>query len=1383
MKTIKYVGLVASVVFGLMFAVSLASPALASSVAGIPTYSCSGTPNTTLTNVGAVKGFYGTIYACKQNSGSTLYPFYISGYTCPSGYTLNTTTLNTCDTTPVAPPTQGACFNTTNTPFDLAGGSQTIMSRGAGTCLSYSGNGWIVYINTPSGQVPLAKPNPPMPFTDTLAEDNSVQSSDYSLSLGLAGNQGSAYTFGALTLTPPFKFDTTDPNQTATYKQQIVDGITKDKTITVQVGPWVVTIPAVVPAVTAPVSPSNLTVATTSDPTKVNLSWQNNSSNYTGVNIERAVSGGPFAQINAIGASTVAYTDTNLTMGTSYQYRVRGALSGSSFTDYSNVAGVTMSNQNCILLSGSGPNKIVFLRGSGWTASDSDYINQVQDIVNNGFKSIDPFKTYANQLAFYADMNKVDQSKLSSTGLSGLYYDTSANNTIINGSSCGTSAIEYIFLFGDPNLTYAWADTDSNTVFMNMNRLSQVSISGVISYTAVHESGHSLGKLDDEYGLGVIGLLPTVVGADVKYTVNGYKMLGDLYSLPRNCTSDPRTDYSYNGYIYGSIASAGCTYAFSPDAQRVYYRPSSGSIMNRVSYGVRKFNVISCGYIVAALDGQLAMKYNAATHWAECENLDTIKDGYGQMVSPPTVNSVNKSAGTNTFNTSGSGFTPSGNSIKLQPIPKVSQSSSSILQASVYSAFETIINFFKKLIPKAHGQTSTGGFYEIDDVSSNGSLLTFSVPTTTPDGVYKISIGALNSAWTDTPYTITVTGNGVGDPTTMIGDIQVTLGTTTTPVTPPTTSGLSLTIPATPVYYCPMQGNASYPLVGTTCSGLPYGLASFPASISGYTCTDNRYVVSGQTCNLINGGVISVTSIPAIAAYYCPLVSGFLYNLNSSNNTCSFGDINRIPAPVLGYTCTNSHYTPSGTSCILNAASSSTILPSTTVYTCPPTPYVPFTSNTCYGGGLGTVMATISHTCPTGYSLSGTACNLIVVPTATYSCPTGSTLNPSNNTCTTTTSTSVPVTYSCPSGSTLSGQSCVTVTGGQTSTIAATATKACPAGYSNFLNLWCYKSGYANTGLVTTYSCPTNYSLSGTSCSITSAVSTTTAPAAATYSCPTGSTLNPSNNTCSAVTSTPAIKTYSCPVGYILNTTDDTCSPPLPPPSISLMANTTNATSTILTWVTNLSGPVIYSLTETSPISKILFTGSTTSFQLSGLNPNTTYCAAVIANNGSQQASSSPTCVTTASLPPTLNIVGNSPWGLQFAWTVAGENIVSYSLVETSPESTVWSSGANGVNQYFKLNLTPNTRYCAALVATYAPGSSATSSETCATTTQNYGGGGGPPPVIITPSPLLIDPGNGGEVPTPRGDGGGIPLPLNYQQSSMANVWTGITDWLSNLFK
>lgn len=181
-----------------------------------------------------------------------------------------------------------------------------------------------------------------------------------------------------------------------------------------------------------------------------------------------------------------------------------------------------------------------------------------------------------------------------------------------------------------------------------------------------------------------------------------------------------------------------------------------------------------------------------------------------------------------------------------------------------------------------------------------------------------------------------------------------------------------------------------------------------------------------------------------------------------------------------------------------------------------------------------TVNATATYTCPAGTTLTGTSC----IPGAetaalSYTCPTGYTL--SGTTCTrTVTATTL---YSCPSDYTLSGTTC-------TSTVAATynpqtvlfiltdggsftrttQTNRCKSlgGVADWSSLQCIRLAY--------YSCPTGYTLSGTSCSLT-------VPATSSLSCPSGYTL--SGTTCTSIVTATAV--YSCPVNYTL--TGTTCYP------------------------------------------------------------------------------------------------------------------------------------------------------------------------------------------------------------------------------------------------
>lgn len=84
----------------------------------------------------------------------------------------------------------------------------------------------------------------------------------------------------------------------------------------------------------APLSPTNLT-ATPVSSGQINLAWTDRSSNETGFKIERATSlTGTWTQIATVGANVTTYSNTGLTGGTTYFYRVRSntatATSGAS---------------------------------------------------------------------------------------------------------------------------------------------------------------------------------------------------------------------------------------------------------------------------------------------------------------------------------------------------------------------------------------------------------------------------------------------------------------------------------------------------------------------------------------------------------------------------------------------------------------------------------------------------------------------------------------------------------------------------------------------------------------------------------------------------------------------------------------------------------------------------------------------------------------------------------------------------------------------------------------------------------------------------------------------------------------------------------------------
>lgn len=84
----------------------------------------------------------------------------------------------------------------------------------------------------------------------------------------------------------------------------------------------------------APATPTGLS-AVTSSTTAIALSWTDASANETGFQIERsATTGTGFVLINTTAANAVSYTDSGLTPGITYYYRVR-AVNGSGASGYS----------------------------------------------------------------------------------------------------------------------------------------------------------------------------------------------------------------------------------------------------------------------------------------------------------------------------------------------------------------------------------------------------------------------------------------------------------------------------------------------------------------------------------------------------------------------------------------------------------------------------------------------------------------------------------------------------------------------------------------------------------------------------------------------------------------------------------------------------------------------------------------------------------------------------------------------------------------------------------------------------------------------------------------------------------------------------------------
>src|SRR3989344_9006760 len=88
-----------------------------------------------------------------------------------------------------------------------------------------------------------------------------------------------------------------------------------------------------VTVVVVPNAPTSLTAASASA-TQINLSWTDNATDETGFVIQRKTTG-DYSQISTVAANTTSFSDTGLTAGTTYTYRIyaTGAEGDSSFSN------------------------------------------------------------------------------------------------------------------------------------------------------------------------------------------------------------------------------------------------------------------------------------------------------------------------------------------------------------------------------------------------------------------------------------------------------------------------------------------------------------------------------------------------------------------------------------------------------------------------------------------------------------------------------------------------------------------------------------------------------------------------------------------------------------------------------------------------------------------------------------------------------------------------------------------------------------------------------------------------------------------------------------------------------------------------------------------
>lgn len=230
--------------------------------------------------------------------------------------------------------------------------------------------------------------------------------------------------------------------------------------------------------------------------------------------------------------------------------------------------------------------------------------------------------------------------------------------------------------------------------------------------------------------------------------------------------------------------------------------------------------------------------------------------------------------------------------------------------------------------------------------------------------------------------------------------------------------------------------------------------------------------------------------------------------VSGTQSVVSGSYVDTVAATISGYTCP-SGYTLSGNRCYYTSTSTESI-PATKSYSYSCPSGYSRNGSECTKTTTNKTNASVSYSCPSGYTRNGSTCtktttSVIGPATATkvygswstseytstksssssreYQFVSSRDVLDCNNACRTITyytyrSRSISISYSCPKG-TLSGTSCVTTT---TNSVPATATYSCSSGTLNGTYCITTSRNTISASTSTSYSCPSGYSRSGSTC-------------------------------------------------------------------------------------------------------------------------------------------------------------------------------------------------------------------------------------------------------------------------------------------------------------
>lgn len=301
-------------------------------------------------------------------------------------------------------------------------------------------------------------------------------------------------------------------------------------------------------------APSGLTISRPNNYT-FRLNWLLNTSCENQVLVERSVNGGAYSLYASLSNGTTTYDDTSLTIGYTYDYRIRVSTTTGQYSAYSNIIGL---NYNAFYIN-EGANNII---------KNIDFNDDNQPLIVGDFTTYYD-GTSANRIAGLREIGSFNTGFTYGTGFNGnvnkVIYDTTIDKYYVGGdfTTYNGSAANYIVRInpnGSLDNTFtattingaitAMALSNSNDLYISANQAGKYIVR--LNPNGTEDSGFNYGtSLDGSvYAIAVDGSNKVFIGGDFT-TYKGLPFYENMISIEDN--GDIYQNFPFNAPVYAIV--------------------------------------------------------------------------------------------------------------------------------------------------------------------------------------------------------------------------------------------------------------------------------------------------------------------------------------------------------------------------------------------------------------------------------------------------------------------------------------------------------------------------------------------------------------------------------------------------------------------------------------------------------------------------------------------------------------------------------------------------------------------------------------------------------------------------------------------------------------